>query len=417
MPWPIVPAPITAIVSIVSEPLSGLLIVQKTGLKRFKTLEPHGSTTPITVVILYAPPKGYTAEKILMDNNTIKRDVVIIGSGPAGLTAAIYTARASLKPLLVDAPVDAEKQTAPGGQLMITTDVENYPGFSEGIDGPELMHEFRKQAERFGTEFLETWITDVDLSERPFQLYTNTHTISTQTLIIATGASAKWLGIPGEAKIPDGFGGHGVSACATCDGPLPAFRNKVLVVVGGGDTAMEEATFLTRYAAKVYVIHRRDRLRASKIMQEKAFANDKIEFIWDTAVKEIVGTQEHGVTGVRLRHLKNGKEREFPCAGVFVAIGHRPNTDLFKGQLEMDEVGYLKTSGHSTATNIPGVFAGGDGEDSFSRQAVTAAGTGCMSAIDAERFLDHLPVTMPTGEEVTMEGEHITADRQAIITP
>jgi len=186
-----------------------------------------------------------------MDNNTIKRDVVIIGSGPAGLTAAIYTARASLKPLLIDAPVDAEKQTAPGGQLMITTDVENYPGFSGGIDGPELMHEFRKQAERFGTEFMEAWITEVDLSERPFQLYTRTHTISAETLIIATGASAKWLGIPGEAKVPDGFGGNGVSACATCDGPLPAFRNKVLVVVGGGDTAMEEATFLTRYAAKV----------------------------------------------------------------------------------------------------------------------------------------------------------------------
>jgi thioredoxin reductase (NADPH) len=351
-----------------------------------------------------------------MDNNTIKRDVVIIGSGPAGLTAAIYTARASLKPLLIDAPVDAEKQTTPGGQLMITTDVENYPGFSRGIDGPELMHEFRKQAERFGTEFMEAWITEVDLSERPFQLYTSTHTISTQTLIIATGASAKWLGIPGEAKVPDGFGGHGVSACATCDGPLPGFRNKVLVVVGGGDTAMEEATFLTRYAAKVYVVHRRDKLRASKIMQEKAFGNEKIEFIWDTELKEILGTQEHGVTGVRLHNLKTGKERTFDCSGVFVAIGHKPNTALFKGQLEMDEVGYLKTSGHSTATNVPGVFACGDVQDSFYRQAVTAAGTGCMSAIDAERFLDHLPVVMPSGEEVTDEGEHVTPDHQAIIT-
>jgi thioredoxin reductase (NADPH) len=351
-----------------------------------------------------------------MDNKTIKRDVVIIGSGPAGLTAAIYTARASLKPLLIDAPANAEKQTVPGGQLMITTDVENYPGFAEGIQGPELMHEFRKQAERFGTEFMEAWITEVDLSERPFQLYTSTHTISTETLIIATGASAKWLGIPGESKVPDGFGGNGVSACATCDGPLPAFRNKVLVVVGGGDTAMEEATFLTRYAAKVYVVHRRDKLRASKIMQEKAFANDKIEFIWDSELKEIVGTPEHGVTGVRLHHLKNGKERIFECAGVFVAIGHKPNTDLFKGQLDMDEVGYLKTSGHSTATNIPGVFACGDVQDSFYRQAVTAAGTGCMSAIDAERFLDHLPVEMPSGEEITMEGEHITPDHKAIIT-
>jgi thioredoxin reductase (NADPH) len=352
-----------------------------------------------------------------MDDQMRKRDVVIIGSGPAGLTAAIYTARASLKPLLIDAPPDAAQQTTPGGQLMITTDVENYPGFSEGIQGPELMHEFRKQAERFGTEFMEGWITDVDLSERPFTIYVDGGpTISAETLIIATGASAKWLGIPGEAKVPDGFGGNGVSACATCDGPLPAFRNRTLVVVGGGDTAMEEATFLTRYAAKVYVVHRRDKLRASKIMQEKAFANEKIEFIWNTAVDEIVGTQEDGVTGVRLRNLVNGEKQVFPCSGVFVAIGHRPNTDLFRGQLDMDEVGYLKTGGHSTATNIPGVFACGDVQDSFYRQAVTAAGTGCMSAIDAERFLDHLPVEMPSGEEVTDEGEHITADRHAIIT-
>jgi len=352
-----------------------------------------------------------------MANETIKRDVVIIGSGPAGLTAAIYTARANLKPLLVDAPADAHRQTTPGGQLMITTDVENYPGFSEGIQGPELMHEFRKQAERFGTEFLETWITEVDLSERPFQLYTESQTISTETLIIASGASAKWLGIPGEAKVPDGFGGHGVSACATCDGPLPAFRNRTIVVVGGGDTAMEEATFLTRYAAKVYVVHRRDKLRASKIMQEKAFRNEKIEFIWNTTVEEILGTPKEGVTGVRLSNLLTGDERIFPCSGMFVAIGHTPNTDLFKGQLDMDEVGYLKTSGHSTATNIPGVFAAGDVQDSVYRQAVTAAGTGCMAAIDAERFLDHLPVAMPTGDEVTMEGEHITPDHKAIITP
>ena len=352
-----------------------------------------------------------------MANETIKRDVVIIGSGPAGLTAAIYTARANLKPLLIDAPADAEKQTAPGGQLMITTDVENYPGFGEGIQGPELMHEFRKQAERFGTEFMETWIREVDLSERPFQIYTDSVTISTETLIIATGASAKWLGIPGEAKVPDGFGGNGVSACATCDGPLPAFRNRTLVVVGGGDTAMEEATFLTRYAAKVYVVHRRDKLRASKIMQEKAFKNEKIEFIWNSTVEEILGTPEDGVTGVRLRNLQTGEESVFECAGVFVAIGHKPNTELFKGQLEMDEVGYLKTSGHSTATNIPGVFACGDVQDSVYRQAVTAAGTGCMSAIDAERFLDHLPVEMPTGEEITIEGEHVTSDHKAIITP
>ena len=352
-----------------------------------------------------------------MDNETIKRDVVIIGSGPAGLTAAIYAARASLRPLLIDAPADAEKQTTPGGQLMITTDVENYPGFAKGIEGPDLMEQFRRQAERFGTEFMETWITEVDLSERPFQLYTKNATISTETLIIATGASAKWLGIPGEAKVPNGFGGNGVSACATCDGPLPAFRNKDIVVVGGGDTAMEEATFLTRYASKVYVVHRRDKLRASKIMQDKAFHNPKIEFIWNTTIDEIMGTPEDGVQSVRLRNLQTGEQKNFPCSGVFVAIGHKPNTDLFKGWIDMDEIGYIRTSGHSTATNIPGVFACGDVQDSVYRQAVTAAGTGCMSAIDAERFLDHLPVAMPSGEEVTMEGEHITPDHKAIITP
>jgi thioredoxin reductase (NADPH) len=348
---------------------------------------------------------------------TLDKEVVIIGSGPAGLTAAIYSARANLKPLLIDAPVDAEKQTAPGGQLMITTDVENYPGFADGIQGPDLMVEFRKQAERFGTGFLEEWITEVDLSERPFMLRTENYIVNAQTLIIATGASAKWLGIPGEAKVPNGFGGNGVSACATCDGPLPHFRNKTLVVVGGGDTAMEEATFLTRYAAKVYVVHRRDKLRASKIMQDKAFHNEKIEFIWDTAVEEIVGQHDVGVTGVRLRNVKTNKERVLSCAGVFVAIGHKPNTDLFRGQLDMDDVGYLKTSGHSMATNIAGVFACGDVQDSIYRQAVTAAGTGCMAALDAEKFLDHLPVAMPSGEEVTMEGEHITKDHRAIIEP
>src|SRR5688572_24169902 len=243
-----------------------------------------------------------------MSKEMLHRNVVIMGSGPAGLTAAIYSARANLKPLLIDAPADAEKQTAPGGQLMITTDVENYPGFAEGIQGPELMAEFRKQAERFGTEFLEAWITDADLSERPFRLQTEDYLVNAQTLIIATGASAKWLGIPGEAKVPEGFGGNGVSACATCDGPLPGFRNRPLVVVGGGDTAMEEATFLTRYASKVYVVHRRDKLRASKIMQDKAFANDKLEFIWDTGVEKILGKPEEGVTGVRLRNLKTGAE-------------------------------------------------------------------------------------------------------------
>ncbi len=351
-----------------------------------------------------------------MATEELRRQVVIIGSGPAGLTAAIYSARANLNPLLIDAPANADRQTTPGGQLMITTDVENYPGFSEGIQGPDLMVEFRKQAERFGTEFLEEWINKVELQSRPFTLYTDNKIVKADTLIIASGASAKWLGIPGEAKTPHGFGGNGVSACATCDGPLPAFRNKHLVVVGGGDTAMEEATFLTRYAKRVFVVHRRDKLRASKIMQDKAFGNDKIEFIWNTDVAAIVGTQEQGVTGVHLRNVQTSEDIVFDCEGVFIAIGHKPNTDLFVGQIEMDAVGYLKTNGHSTSTNIPGVFACGDVQDSVYRQAVTAAGTGCMSAIDAERFLDHLPIEMPSGEEVTIEGEHITPDRQLIIT-
>ncbi|HEX8493013.1 MAG TPA: thioredoxin-disulfide reductase [Pyrinomonadaceae bacterium] len=343
-----------------------------------------------------------------MSKETLHRDVVIIGSGPAGLTAAIYAARADLKPLVVEGP-------QPGGQLTITTDVENYPGFAKGIQGPELMDEFREQARRFGTEFLVTWINTADLSKRPFTLETEDQIIKAETLIIASGASAKWLGIPGEAPAPHGLGGYGVSACATCDGFF--FKGKPIVVVGGGDTAMEEATFLTRYASRVTVVHRRDTLRASKIMQDKAFKNDKIDFIWDTAVEEILGTPETGVTGVRLKNLKTNEESVFPCEGVFIAIGHKPNTDLFKGQLEMDDVGYLKTSGRSMATNIPGVFACGDAQDSFYRQAVTAAGTGCMAAIDAERYLDNLPVPTPTGEEVTIEGEHVTADHRKIIMP
>lgn len=340
-----------------------------------------------------------------MAKEELRRQVVIIGSGPAGLTAGIYSGRANLNPLLIDAPADAEKQTTPGGQLMITTDVENYPGFSEGIQGPELMIEFRKQAQRFGAVFLEEWITQVELQQRPFTLHTHNTIIKADTLIIASGASAKWLGIPGEAKTPQGFGGNGVSACATCDGPLPAFRNKHLVVVGGGDTAMEEATFLTRYAKRVFVVHRRDKLRASKIMQDKAFRNDKIEFIWNTDVSAIIGTHEQGVTGVDLRNVVTGAESVMGVEGVFVAIGHKPNTDLFKGQIEMDSVGYIQTKGRSTATNIPGVFACGDVQDSVYRQAVTAAGTGCMAAIDAERFLDHSPLELPSGEGVSTEGK------------
>ncbi len=343
-----------------------------------------------------------------MTKPILHREVVIIGSGPAGLTAAIYAARADLKPLVLEGP-------QPGGQLMITTDVENYPGFSNGIMGPELMEEFREQAKRFGTEFLTTWITNVDLSQRPFVMETDEDTIVAETLIIASGASAKWLGIPGEAPAPAGLGGHGVSACATCDGFF--FKGKKIVVVGGGDTAMEEANFLTRYGLRVTVIHRRNTLRASKIMQDKAFRNDKIDFIWDTAVEEILGTPETGVTGVRLKNLQTNVEHEFPCEGVFVAIGHKPNTDLFVGQLDMDEVGYIRTAGRSMATNIPGVFACGDAQDSVYRQAVTAAGTGCMAAIDAERFLDNLPVLNPSGEEITSDGEIVSADHHTLMLP
>jgi thioredoxin reductase (NADPH) len=332
-----------------------------------------------------------------MSKQTIHRELVILGSGPAGLTAAIYAARANLKPLVVEGP-------EPGGQLMITTDVENYPGFANGIMGPILMDEFRDQAKRFGSEFLVTWVSKAELGQRPFTLETEDHIIKAETLIIATGASAKWLGIPGEAPTPVGFGGNGVSACATCDGFF--FKDKPLVVVGGGDTAMEEATFLTKFASGVTVAHRRDTLRASKIMQEKAFKNKKIDFIWDTGVEEILGTREGGVTGVRLKNLKTGEERVLPTGGVFIAIGHQPNTKLFKGQLDMDEVGYIKTRDRSTATNIPGVFACGDAQDSVYRQAVTAAGTGCMAAMDAERFLDSNPVA--AHDESIGEPEHST---------
>jgi thioredoxin reductase (NADPH) len=321
-----------------------------------------------------------------MPPTEISRKVVILGSGPAGLTAAIYASRAQLAPLVIEGP-------QPGGQLTITTDVENYPGFSKGIMGPELMNEFRAQAERFGTEILNVWIDKVDLSERPFTLYgkasQDSEEISTvikaETLIISTGASAKWLGIPGEAPVPEGLGGNGVSACATCDGFF--FRGKEVVVVGGGDTAMEEATFLTRFATKVSLIHRRNEFRASRIMQERVLSNPKIEVLWNTEVREILGTKEAGVTGIKIFNNQTNEEKEFPTQGVFIAIGHKPNTELFKGVLEMDEVGYLKTEGRTMKTNVEGVFACGDAQDSYYRQAVTAAGTGCMAAIDAERFL------------------------------
>jgi thioredoxin reductase (NADPH) len=321
-----------------------------------------------------------------MSTVNLERKVVVLGSGPAGLTAAIYASRAQLEPLVIDGP-------QPGGQLTITTDVENYPGFKGGIMGPILMDEFREQAQRFGTEIINVWIDKVDLSQRPFTLYGKesedaeeiTTIIKAETLIISTGASAKWLGIPGEAPVPEGLGGNGVSACATCDGFF--FRDKPIVVVGGGDTAMEEALFLTKFASKVTVIHRRDEFRASKIMQDRVLAHEKIEVLWNTEVKEIKGSKETGVESVTLYNSKTQETTNFPTKGVFVAIGHKPNTDLFKGVLDMDDVGYLKTEGRTMKTNIPGVFACGDAQDSYYRQAVTAAGTGCMAAIDAERFL------------------------------
>ncbi len=321
-----------------------------------------------------------------MSEKEIHRKVVILGSGPAGLTAAIYASRAQLEPLVIDGP-------QPGGQLTITTDVENYPGFAGGIMGPVLMDEFRKQAERFGTEIINVWIDRVDLSQRPFTLYgkdtEDSSDISTvikaETLIISTGASAKWLGIPGEEPVPEGLGGNGVSACATCDGFF--FREREIVVVGGGDTAMEEALFLTKFASKVTVIHRRAEFRASKIMAERVMNHEKIEILWNTEVKEIHGSKETGVESVTLFNSERNETYQFPTQGVFIAIGHQPNTSLFKGVLDMDEVGYLKTAGDTMKTNIPGVFASGDAQDSYYRQAITAAGTGCMAAIDAERFL------------------------------
>lgn len=301
------------------------------------------------------------------------RNVVIIGSGPAGLTAAIYTARANLSPLLIEG-------WQSGGQLTTTTEVENYPGFANGIMGPELMKDMRAQAERFGTEFRTADVTAVNLAQRPFTLTVDgEQTVQTRTVIIATGASAIPIGLKNEARLT----GHGVSTCATCDGFF--FKGKELIVVGGGDSALEEASFLTKFATKVSVVHRRDKLRASKIMQDRALHNEKISFIWNTVIEDILGSEV--VTGARLKNVVTGKLSELPCAGVFVAIGHRPNTSLFAGQIDMDEKGYIRTH-NGTATNVPGVFAAGDVQDSQYRQAVTAAGSGCMAAIDAERFLE-----------------------------
>jgi len=314
---------------------------------------------------------------------TETRDVVILGSGPAGYTAALYAARANLKPLVL-------KGLEAGGQLMLTTDVENYPGFADGILGPELMDAMEKQAARFEAEILPVTATKVDLSERPFRVWAGEDEYRAETLIVSTGASAKWLGVPGE----DVLRGRGVSACATCDGFF--FRDRELVVVGGGDTAMEEASFLTKFASKVTIVHRRDAFRASKIMQERVLANPKVEVVWNAVVTEIVG--EDAVTGVRVMDTVTGDEREMATDGVFMAIGHTPNTSLFAGEIGLNENGYVVVEEPTTKTNVPGVFAAGDVTDVIYRQAVTAAGQGCKAAIDAERFLEmarHEPLREP----------------------
>jgi len=301
--------------------------------------------------------------------------VAIVGSGPAGLTAAIYTARAQLTPVLFEG-------MQPGGQLTTTTEVENYPGFPEGVTGPELMQQTRAQAERFGTTFITQDVESVDLSKRPFALKTYDHEVTADAVIIATGAEARYLGLPSEDKLKN----HGISACATCDGFF--YRDLQVSVIGGGDTALEEALFLTRFATKVTVIHRRDELRASKIMRQRALEHEKIAFAWDSVVDEYLGDPDSGgLTGVRLKNVKTGELTELPCQGAFVAIGHVPSTALFKGVLEMDDTGYLKVEPGRTATSIEGIYAAGDCADHYYRQAITAAGTGCMAAIEAERWL------------------------------
>lgn len=306
-------------------------------------------------------------------------NVLIIGSGPAGYTAALYAARADLSPIMIAG-------LQPGGQLMITTEVENYPGFPDGVMGPEMMEMFQKQAERFGTTIIDSEVVRVDFSSRPYRIFTDEHEYHANAVIVSTGASAKWLGLSSEMT----FGGFGVSACATCDGFF--FRGKTVAVVGGGDTAMEEAHYLTRHASKVYLIHRRNEFRASKIMQDRVLSNPKVEVIWNTAIDEILGETEplKKVTGLRLANTVSGEKSVLNLDGVFMAIGHKPNSDLFKGLLDMDATGYLVTQPGSTLTNLPGVFAAGDVADSIYRQAVTAAGSGCMAAIDAERYLSSL---------------------------
>ena len=303
------------------------------------------------------------------------RKVVIIGSGPAGYTSAIYAARANLAPMMFTG-------LQAGGQLMLTTLVENYPGFVDGIDGPPLMETFREQAARFGTEMISEDVTSVDFSSRPFQVKTDDAEVEAHTVIIATGASAKLIGLPSESKLM----GRGVSTCATCDGFF--FKNQNIMVVGGGDSAMEEALYLSRLGRQVQVVHRRDSLRASKIMQERALKNPKIEFIWDTAVEDVLDPAKGKVTAVRLKNLKSGAVWETPVDGLFVAIGHQPNTAIFKGQVELHPNEYVKVKPGTTQTSVPGVFAAGDVADFTYRQAVTAAGTGCMAALEAERYLE-----------------------------
>ncbi len=307
------------------------------------------------------------------------REVIIIGSGPAGLTAAVYTARANLHPLVIEGEPSSTSDQ-PGGQLMLTTEVENYPGFIDGIQGPELMGNFRAQAARFGAELVTAKVTRVDFSARPFKVWIGDAEHEGQTVIVSTGARALMLGLESEERLI----GYGVSTCATCDGFF--FRDLEIAVVGGGDSALEEALFLTKFASKVSVIHRRKELRASKIMQDRAFRNPKIEFVWDSQVVDVLG--ETTVDGARVRNVVTGEETVLPISGLFVAIGHVPNTSLFTGQLDMDEAGYLLTRPGSTRTNVEGVFACGDVQDSTYRQAITAAGSGCMAAIDAERWLE-----------------------------
>ena len=313
----------------------------------------------------------------MSDKEQLKKryKVVIMGSGPAGLTAALYSARANLEPLVFEG-------FEAGGQLTLTTDVENYPGFENGIMGPDLINTMRKQAERFGAKCLLSNIDSVDLSKRPFKIKAGDVEVEAESFIIASGASARMLGLPSEKELV----GHGVSTCATCDGFF--FKDKEIIVVGGGDSALEEGTFLTKFASKVSIVHRRDSLRASKIMQDRAFKNEKVEFIWNTVVEEILGEKGRGVTGVKLKNVETGDITEKNVDGVFIAIGHIPNTKIFNGAIDTDENGYIVTKNKTSETNIPGVFAAGDVQDTRYKQAITAAGSGCMAALDAEKFLE-----------------------------